>query len=209
MSSRFQYAFAFFAALSLTALPVPMLAQAQGTESYGQGQAPDRAAEQSQAMQMVAAQARLDNPISSQSIQPGAAFHATLIETVHLKNGSELPRGTRLIGTVTKDAANGGGKVALALRFTQAQFKDGKTVPITATIVNIVSPESGYASETGVRSSTLWDPGTLQVDEVSAVGGADLHSRIGGENSGVFVADKKDEVKLPRASELTLAIGGA
>ncbi len=47
----------------------------------------------------------------------------------------------------------------------------------------------------------------FQVDEIGAVGGADLHSSVTGDNSGVIVSDRKDDVKIKAGSQIDLAIG--
>ena len=59
---------------------------------------------QNEASQMVAADAILDNGIDAKKVQPGEQFRATLRDTVHLKNGTELPRDTVLVGTTENDA---------------------------------------------------------------------------------------------------------
>lgn len=46
----------------------------------------------------------------------------------------------------------------------------------------------------------------LQIDEIGALSGVDLHSRIASKNSGVFVSTKKDDMKLSAGSEFALAI---
>jgi hypothetical protein len=45
----------------------------------------------------------------------------------------------------------------------------------------------------------------LQIDQVNALSGIDLHSRIGGQNSGVFLS-RKDNVTIAQGVELALAI---
>lgn len=158
-----------------------------------------------EAMKMVPAQASLIGNLDARKIKSGAQFRAELSSTVHLKNGVELPRGTRLVGTVATDKMQPDGTSRLALRFTQAQLKDGKSVPIKATIVGYFpsSSVSAYGSET---ASDLWTYKTLQIDQIGAISGVDLHSRIASKDSGVFVSKKKDEMRLGSGSELALAI---
>lgn len=67
---------------------------------------------QNEASRMVAADAVLINGIDARKVQPGEQFRATLRGTVHLKNGTELPRGTVLVGTVATDQMREGGTSA-------------------------------------------------------------------------------------------------
>ncbi len=167
-------------------------------------------ASQSEASQMVPAQAVLDKGIDARKMQPGEQFRATLSETVYLKNGTELPRDTVLVGTIATDQMRDGGTSTLALRFTQAQLRGGKVIPIQADIMGVAgptsdSPDPNYPNE----AIAPWDGKSIQVDETGAISGVELHSSIGSQNSGVFVSKKKDEMKLSAGSQISLAIAAA
>lgn len=163
-----------------------------------------------QADEMVPARAYIANKMDAKNEKPGTKFTAILADTVHLKNGTELPRGTKLMGTVATDELNEQGNSKLALRITQADLKDGKTIPVKATIVGVWGPESenalGYNVAPGQQQPNDWNKSTIAIDEMDALPGVELHSRIAGNNSGVFVTKKKDDVKLSGGSELALAI---
>ena len=160
---------------------------------------------QTEASQMVAADAVLTNSIDARKVQPGEKFRATLRGTVHLKNGTELPRGTVLVGTVAMDQMREDGTSALALRFTQAKLKDGKVVPIQADIMGVTSPSYSDNEAWDFHHSPFdWNGTTLQIDQ--PLSGFDLHGSIGSPDLGVFVSTKKDEVKISSGSQLSLAI---
>ena len=150
---------------------------------------------------MVPARAIVANTIDSRTAKPGDQIEAKLSGTVHLKNGPELPRGTELIGTVAADDTNTNGTSRLALRFTQAHLKDGKTIPIKATIVSLYSADSSEGLD-----HHMWTANTLQIDQEHALSGVELHSKIADENSGVLVSKKKGDVKLPHGYGIALAI---
>jgi hypothetical protein len=166
-------------------------------------------AAESIADQMVPAEAVLEKELDAKKAQPGQEFRVALTGAVHLKNGTELPRGTALVGTIVADHMQSDAKSTLALRFTQAQLKDGKAVPIQATIVGIAPPANSEAwdGSDGETPPNPWNGKSLQVDQVGALSGVDLHSRIAAENSGVFVSTRKDNMKLAARSQLSLAIG--
>jgi hypothetical protein len=165
---------------------------------------------QREAMRMVPARVALPETLDAKKTQPGHEFRATLANTVHLDNGPELPVGTALVGTVVTDDMQLKGMSKLALRFTKAELKDGRVVPIKATIVGVFAPEwmspGGYPINPGDQAPNSWNDGTLQVEQIGATPGVDLHSKIASRNSGVFVSTTKDDVKLDKGSEIALAI---
>lgn len=190
----------FWLAAALAVFAVPQFSHAQDMNH-------SNSSAQAQAAQMVPAQAVLATRIDASKMQPGTKFRATLSQAVRLDNGTELPHGTRLIGTVTSDSM-AQGKAMLALRFTQADLKDGKTLPIKATIVDLSPGQSDYSELMDAANNPIpWDRKTEKVDAIGVLSGVDLHSNIAGNNSGVFVATKKEDVKLRAGSELSLAIG--
>jgi hypothetical protein len=195
------------------AIMVPAGAAAQSTQN-GQDTQPNssgNASASSEANQMVAAQAAVVGSLDAKDAKPGEAVSARLVNKVQLKNGQELPSGTVLMGKVAQDDMNVKGKSKLALRFDQAQLKDGKTVPVKATIVGIYSPGSGpansYLTAPGNQVPNGWTSQEQQVDQVGALSGVDLHSRIASSDSGVLVSTRKDDIKLKSGTELALAIG--
>ena len=158
------------------------------------------------ATEMVPAQATLAQSLDARRIQAGQPVQATLNQAVQLKNGPEMPRGTVLLGTVVNDQKQANGEPELALRFTGAQLKDGQTVPIKATIVGLSAPAFVQTGMTPDPPVNTWNSRTVQVDQIGALPGVDLHSSIGSTDSGVFVATSKDDFKVQRSSRLSLAI---
>jgi hypothetical protein len=192
-----------FSMVSLAALLCPGIMQAQAA-----GNSAISAAAENLAAQLVPAQAVLDKDLDAKKTQPGQEFRATLTGVVHLKNGVELPRGTALVGTIATDQAQSG-KSTMALRFTQAQLKGGKTIPIQATIVGAAPPSTSNSWDHSDSQAPpdQWNGKALQVDDIGVLSDVDLHSTIAGENSGVFVTTKSD-LKLAAKSQMSLAIGG-
>lgn len=186
------------AILSVAAIPA--------TQALAVDSAPAASAEaiamQNYVARMVPAQASLAQPIDANKLESGQQLKATLNDKIKLKDGTELPRGTVLIGTATNSEANG--KATLSLQFTQAQLKDGKTVTIAATIIDLVA-----AGNLGYTTVSTWNPSVLHVVQSNVVKGVDLESRLGGTSSGTFVASKKGNLKLAKGAALSLAIGTA
>ena len=164
-----------------------------------------------QAAEMVPAKASTIQAIDASKLKQGDQIKATLTDKVQLKNGPELPGGTELVGHVTVDRMENDGTYRLALVFTNADLKDGKVIPIKATIVRFYQPSSYYPLpiNTSYYASPItnnWTDQTLQVDQHDALEGVDLHSSIDGSSSGSFVSHKKDEIKVLPGTVLGLAI---
>ena len=98
------------------------------------------------------------------------------------------------------------GTSTLALRFTQARFKDGKVIAIKATIVGVAPPADPYSSWPGSNPSVYWNNKILLIDQKNVESGVNMQSAIASMNSAVFVTTKKDDVKLPSGAQLSLAI---
>jgi hypothetical protein len=153
----------------------------------------------------------LTQKVDAQKLAPGATIETRLTHAVHFANGMAFPAGTRLIATVAQDDMQTEGKMKLALRFTSAQMKDGKTVPIRATILNVATQAVAVENDPSTIEPIMQVRDNLngQPDRVDAVGiasGIDLHSNASSQNSGVFVTTTKDDVKLPNGTKMELAL---
>jgi hypothetical protein len=189
-------------AATCTLLSLPVLAQASPSDQ-SQASAGVASSESAGALHLVPATALLLDTLDAKKLEPGAGFTAKLNTKVHLANGTELPAGTVLHGAVTSDDMNLQGTSKLALQFTTAQLKDGQSVPIKAAIVGLYFNDG---SEDAYNGWADWNKQTEGVEQLDAMSGVDLHSKIDSQNSGVFVTTRKDDVKLGRGSNFSLAI---
>ena len=163
-----------------------------------------------QAMEMVPAQASLDHSFDSRKVKQGDTIKATLIDKVQLKDGTELPGGTKLTGMVTVEEMQKDGTFRLALVFSNADLRNGKVIPIKATIVKVYTPEGNQPIWASIdypvpNTANTWTAQTTAVNQHDALNGVDLESRIGGSNSGNFVT-KKNDIKVSTDTVLDLAI---
>ena len=162
--------------------------------------------------QMVATRAGLVGTLNAKDSKPGEEFQAKLPRKVLLKDGTELPAGTMLIGKVGQDDMNVDGKSKLVLCIDTAKLKDGKTVAVKATIVGIYRPGDGSAddnqSAAGDQGPNPWHDGITKIDEMDALRHVDLHSDLNSANSGVLVSKGGDDITLKSGTELALAIAG-
>jgi uncharacterized lipoprotein YbaY len=190
----------------ISALSMPVLAQSASGPGSQSMQASADSAGANEAAQMVPAIAKLPHTLDADKDHLDSTIEAELDHKVTLSDGTVLPAHTVLNGRITRDDMQATGKSEFALRFNQAQLKDGKTVPIKATIFDIRRPDSDTDDQ---AASNDWTSQTLSVEQLDVVSGVDLHSEIASNDSAVFVSTKKHDVKVPIGSELKLAIGPA
>lgn len=117
-----------------------------------------------------------------------------------------------LRGTIANDDMNVQGTAKLALSINTAELKNGQSVPVHAAIVGF-EPVGSLGTMTGTGnlspSPNGWNPSEQVVDQIGVTKDVDLHSRLSSQNSGVFVATGKDDVKLSKGGAVNLAIAPA
>ena len=103
------------------------------------------------AQTLVGVNAKLDQTLDSKSAAVGQAVTAKLNGTI-TANGTKLARGTELIGKIA-DVKNANGAVSVSVVFTSAKLKDGKEIPVKATVI---------------AASSALDPVAVSLGDVSA-----------------------------------------
>jgi hypothetical protein len=101
----------------------------------------------------------LEKIVHPKRLNVGDAVIARVTEPTKLKDGTELPKGTHIVGKVTmiKLKADKEGPSKLGLLFDKAQLKDGKDVPLKMALVSVAPrwEQSGadpVAAENGAAS---------------------------------------------------------
>src|SRR5450631_1221072 len=105
----------------------------------------------------------LEKIVHPKKVKVGDAVTARVTEPTKLKDGTELPKGTHIVGKVTdiKLKADKEGPSKLGLLFDKAQLKDGKEVPLVMALVSV---------------APRWEPGGA--DPVAAENGSSGAGRI-------------------------------
>lgn len=164
------------------------LGVAIGLLSYA---APSFAQADNQSLQLVGVNARLERAISSDNVKQGDAVAAKLDSTVTTSDGTKLERGTELIGTVANAAPSSNrGPASLTLSFTTAKLKDGKQIPIKATLLAAYPESAGEGVNYG---DSVIAPPPQHVDSQATVDqepgllkSVELKSSVQNDNSGTF-----------------------
>lgn len=117
-----------------------------------QGQTGNVASGPPQTGQQVAAasvSAELTKRIDTKNAKQGDEVDARVTSTAKLPDGTELPRGTKLIGKVTdvKAKSKEDKSAHLAFSIDHAVLKDGKQVPVMAAVTSVTGPAQSSASE--------------------------------------------------------------
>jgi hypothetical protein len=138
--------------------------------------------------------ATLSKPVDARKAKPGDSVTATSDKDAKSADGTSIKRGSKLVGHVTKSrpldkSASGGADTSagstLGIVFDKAVLKDGREVPLNATIQAISTAESDAS-----RVSEMDDVGTSLAGARSGSGRAasgGLAGGIGGSVAGGVV----------------------
>lgn len=165
---------------------------------------------QTNASWLAGATARLDHAIDAKDAKQGEVVQAKLDHAVKTPDGTELPGGTELCGTVVAvQGPNNGGASSISVRFDKAELKDGSKVPVKVTVVGAYPSDENVLASYGqesmgeapnrVSAKARYDqePGTL-----SHIA---MKSRVSGQNSATF-SNQNGDVKLRAGTFLQVGI---
>ena len=151
--------------------------------------------------------ARLDQALDSKKAKAGDSFTAHTTEAVKANGKTVIPKGTKLMGHLTKASArsNGDADSALAVQFDRAILKDKKEIPLQAAIQALAAAPS----VTPVGGSDLEPSGNAGRAPTGSAAGRG----IGGVGSAGGGAASGAENTIPRvatdATGTVNAAGGA
>lgn len=117
----------------------PATGSVQSGQAGGAGQAEQRVAP-------TAVMAELTKRIDTKSAKPGDEVNVRTTMDAKLPDGTELPKGTKLVGKVTnvKAKTKEDKSSHLAFNLDRAVLKDGKEVPLSVVVISVAVP--GQAS---------------------------------------------------------------
>jgi hypothetical protein len=158
-------------------------------------------------MQAVPAKALLINDVSSRTTAVGEHVTARLTNTVQLRNGTVLSRGTRLLGTVNSvTAASKGVNGTVTFTFDQAQLRDGSILPVKAMIVDVADAYQPDYSESDYLDASSPLPVYATVLRIPADKGLlGVESSLSKPDSGKVVCNGMN-LYLAEGAQLKLAL---
>jgi len=154
MSVRNRFFISLLSALILMAAAGLVVTQTSAAQTQAAATAPAASPE---------IHAVLEKIVHPKKVKVGDEVVAHLTEPTKLKDGTELAKGTHILGKVTdvKMKADKEGPSKLGLLFDKAQLKDGKEIPLTMALVSV---------------APRWEPGG--VDPVAAENNAASAGRV-------------------------------
>ena len=162
------------------------------------------------AQSLVGVNTRLDRTLDSKSAAAGQVVTAKLDGTVTTADGTKLPKGSELIGKVA-DVKNANGAASVSLVFTSAKLKDGKEIPVKATVL-AAYPQSDPVADT-LGGAAEPPPAQVEGDSVfdqpaGALEHVEMTSAVKDHNSGTF-SSTTGNFKLLAGTDLQVGIAPA
>ncbi|MGA7522209.1 MAG: hypothetical protein WBW84_06985 [Acidobacteriaceae bacterium] len=154
---------------------------------------------------------KLDRTLESKSASVGEPVTARLTGSVKA-DGLNLPKGTELVGKVAEvKAAQNGTPASVSLVFTTAKLKNGKEVPVKATVI-AAYPESSAGGLEGSGETISAAPQQVPSDgvydqEPGSLSHVGMKSAV--KNSDSVTFSSSDNFKLPAGTFLQLGVGAA
>lgn len=99
--------------------------------------------------QMRPVSGELESKLDAKSARPGEPVIFKTTQKMTTADGTEIPKGTRLVGHVTAVQAHGKGHAdsQLGIAFDRAELKGGRSIPIHSTIEAISAPPSAMMAD--------------------------------------------------------------
>jgi hypothetical protein len=165
-----------------------------------------------------AVMAQLTSKIDTRSAKVGDAVTAETTEKTTLADGTQIPRGAKLIGVVTDVTAmkDGNGMSMLGLKFQQVVVKHDPPIAIHGGLVAVAPPADANGelptSSTAVRAQGLQTQGNYGhkddeggIPSGSSVNGVGLATTIGSDGTTEMQGNHTD-VKLDRGTRVRVAL---
>ena len=168
-------------------LPVAAVAAAQNTTPDAAAQPQTLAQQQEQERQnaitdryLTSVDAEITSKVDTRNAAVGQEVSARTLQTARLADGTELPKGTKLVGHVIQVRAGGQeqGIAILALTFDRAEVK-GKSVPVRA-VIRTVAPSG---AKTAAARDMMAEQGPMMAPSTSS--GSTTAGRASSRGGGI------------------------
>lgn len=105
------------------------------------------------AAQLKPVSAELVDKLDSKSAKQGDSVVVKTSENLQISQGTEIPRGSKLIGHITnvQPRADGHENSQIAIQFDKAELKGGQTLPIES-VIQSVAPSVGAEGTSGISN---------------------------------------------------------
>jgi hypothetical protein len=161
--------------------------------------------------------AELQQPLDVKSAKSGDPVTAKMIADAKLNDGSEVAKGSMLLGQVSKaEASQNKSDAALTLVFDKIQLMSGKTIPVRTTLVALRDPKGTPGPDSILMASGLAVQGAVPSKSENMAGAQDalphassfpqmtLSSSLDTPHIGV-VSRKGKNFKLDKGTQVEIA----
>jgi hypothetical protein len=162
--------------------------------------------------------AQLTTKVDTKSAKVGDPVTAETTEKVKLPDGTQIPRGAKLIGVITDVTPmnSGNGTSMLGLKFQQIVVKHDPPIAIHGGLVAVAPPADASGdlptSSTSVRAQGLQTQGNYGVKDPdggipagSTINGVGISTTIGSDGT-TELRGNHVEIKLDRGTQLRVAL---
>lgn len=157
-------------------------------------------------LQLMSTNAKLNHALNSSHLKLGQPVTAHLTMKLRASDGITFPRRTQLLGKVSRLQHGQSNMTSLSLVFTKARLKDGRVIPIKATLLGAMPPSYGYGAGSYFPDSSKRVSSKAQItQEPGALRHIALRSSVVSHNSGTF-QNKRGNIKLRAGTQLRIAI---
>ena len=159
-------------------------------------------------LHLMSTNASLNQTLNSSQLSVGQRVTAHLTMKLRTSDGMLLPRNTQLLGKVSELRNGHGKRTGVALVFNRARLKDGRVIPIKATLLGAMPPNEEGSSDYGnyfPDTSKPVSPKAQMDQEAGVLSHIALHSAVQSHNSGIFLSKRKD-IRLRAGTQLRIAI---
>jgi hypothetical protein len=162
----------------------PSPAQQDGQAPSSVQQAQPQAQTNVAAVQLQPVTGELVSKLDSKSAKQGDSVIVKTSENVRIPDGTEIPRGSKLVGHITnvQPRAEGKENSQIAIQFDRAELKGGQTVPIES-VIQSISPSAGDAMNNNGNNDVMPMASSPSAPSAGAMpGGAAASSSSGAAN---------------------------
>lgn len=164
-----------------------------------------------QNVKMIMVQADLSKTLDAKKAKVGDPVAAKLIYEAKFSDGTTLPRNTVLAGHVDRvQPSEKKSDSLIQITLDKALLKDGKVIPIKATITKLHVLVSPFASIEGGDSGKSVSPDSaapgVRTGHSGGMNGVTLESDVDQPYSAIFQSSKRN-VRLSGGTEMDIAVG--
>jgi hypothetical protein len=156
------------AAVSSFPSPAQQDSQAPSSVQQAQPQAQTNVA----AVQLQPVTGELVSKLDSKSAKQGDSVIVKTSESVRISDGTEIPRGSKLVGHITnvQPRAEGKENSQIAIQFDRAELKGGQIVPIES-VIQSISPSAGDAMNNNGNNDVMPMPSSPSAPSAGSMPG--------------------------------------